>query len=102
MKAFLVFLVLALALAVSNPGLEQFVDWAANEMMSEHSSSEFVHAAGVALARPILKNITKQSNYGVLSVFTVDGVGEDKRYLGIARQFIALDGMELDIEGLEN
>ena len=101
MKIAAVVLVVALLLAVTNPGVEQFVDWAVQELRAEHEAVDLLEALGAAVARPILRNTTERSSYGILSVFTVKGVGQEKNYIGIAGQFFALDGRELDVDALE-
>ncbi len=101
MRVAAVVLVIALVLAVTNPGVDQFVDWAVQELRAEHEAVDLLEALGEAVARPVLRNTTERSSYGVLSVFTVHGVGQEKNYIGIAGQFFPLDGRELDIDGLE-
>lgn len=102
MKAAIGVLILVLILAVTNPGIDQFVDWAVEELRSERDSVEILEVLEAAVARPIFRNTTERSSYGVASMFTVKGVGQEKRYLGIAGQFFALDGREIDIEALED
>ncbi len=98
---FSVVLAILLILAFTNPGLDAFVDWAVDELVAEHAQTELGEALGAAVAGPLLHNITSRSNYGVLSVFTVQGINEEHRYIGVARQFFALDDKVIDVEGLE-
>ena len=101
MKAFLLLLIVALVLAFTNPGLDSFVDWAVDTVTAANEGVPILEVLSASVARPLLRNTTDRTSYGLLSIFTVKGISQEKRYLGIAGQFFALDGDELDLEALE-
>ena len=97
------FLVLLAVLAFTNPGMDEFKDFA--EAQSEQlllretgdtGLGRFLSRLGGSLAGSLVDRVTERANYGVASVYTIDldpevAEGDEWRFLGIAGQFLELE-----------
>lgn len=80
----IIVLLLLVLMALTNPGQEQFVDWAIEEWEAE-SETELERILGSTIGRPVLQAATNRDDYIFFSVFTVEQSDEDAVYLGLLR-----------------
>jgi hypothetical protein len=87
----IIVLLLALAMAITNPGKDDFITWAVEEF-KENSNSELEALLGGVLGRPVLTVATTREDYFIFSIFTVEQTDEAAIFLGVFKQFIKLKG----------
>lgn len=66
-------------MVITNPGKEDFVDWA---MTQEGSDTALERVLGDVIRGPILSLATSKEDYIIFSIFTVQEDGEKTVYLG--------------------
>ncbi len=106
MRTFLVILILAaVALALTNPGMDRFKDFAEDrsedillQETGDNALGRFLANLGGSLAGSYVDRITERRNYLLFSTYTVDldreRQGDEWRFLGIAGQFLELQRPE--------
>lgn len=105
MRAFLVFLVLALVIVglyLTNPTREDFAEYYARQagpevtrqLGVEGTLGNMLQGATQGLVRSTLAEQTLRENYFLASQYIIPLPGEDLRVLGIAGQFIQLSGRQ--------
>jgi NhaP-type Na+/H+ or K+/H+ antiporter len=107
MRVALVFVaVLALALALTNPGFdryERFVDDVVTQILIAEAGGlpggDLISALGGPLASHLARRHTRRDNYIVFSVYRLDMAavglrGQEWRFLGIGTQFVELERPE--------
>ncbi|HLV10588.1 MAG TPA: hypothetical protein VKY40_10285 [Halanaerobiales bacterium] len=87
----IILLVLILALVLTNPEKEDFVDWAVEEIQ-EGSNSELEALLGGVLGRPVLTVATTRDDYYVISLYRVQKSDQEAVYLGIFKNFLKIKG----------
>ncbi|MFE4711890.1 MULTISPECIES: hypothetical protein [unclassified Paenibacillus] len=81
-RFFLFLIVLLVALLATNPGKEDFVDYAIKNI-SEESGGKL--GAGIAnmIGKPVLNSVTERENYILFSIFKLPVLDGSNNYLGI-------------------
>ncbi|MGM0420315.1 MAG: DUF4359 domain-containing protein [Bacillota bacterium] len=84
---------LAILMAITNPGMDDYANWAADDLVEEDSGLEsFV--AGI-IGEPIIKRMTTRNNYVVFSIYITrasdSGDVWEARTLGILGNFFVLE-----------
>jgi hypothetical protein len=99
MKKLLVFvLIVGGVLAYTNPGMEEFSDYArdiSQEMIQDEVGDNAIGRAvaqfGSSLAGDFANELTERKNYVVYSTYTIGSDNPDWKFLGIAGRFIQLN-----------
>lgn len=89
MKKLVIVLLVCLLLAVTNPTMDNFLNWAA-EQVEEDANSDLEAFLGGMLAKPALQLSTERKDYIIFSIYIVEKPKEDSVILGIAKQFIRI------------
>lgn len=78
-------------LYLTNPGIDEFMEWTVEEIKEERSSVEGLLADIVA--KPLLKNLIKERDYYFFSIYKIEvpESDDDPLVLGIAGNFIKLN-----------
>ncbi len=95
----------AVALALSNPQMDQFQDFArerSEELVLRETGDtnvgRFLANVGGGLAGAFVDDITERNNYVLFSTYTIgsndDGDNDSWRFLGVGGQFIELERPE--------
>ena len=102
MRSLLLLVLVAVLLAVFNPGMEDFQEFIRDRseevisgQMGDGGLSSILSGIGGSLAAQNVRRITRYENYYVFSTYTLDldgpgREGNEWKFLGIATQFIEL------------
>jgi len=88
-KSWIVLVIILIVLIITNPGKENFYDWAGNRALQE-SASTLEGVMERIVKTPILRTATVRRDYVIFSVFIIEFEEEKDVYLGILRQFIKI------------
>lgn len=100
---FIILTVIVIALAISNPGEEQFrnfvsdrAELAIQEETGDSMLGRALSGAGASVAGEFAERVTDRENYYVFSTYTIDlgdasSDPEEWKFLGIAGQFVELE-----------
>ncbi|MFC3748670.1 hypothetical protein [Paenibacillus sp. GCM10012306] len=81
-RFFLFLIVLLVALLATNPGKEDFVDYAIKNVNVE-SGGKLAEGIANMIGKPVLNTLTERENYFLFSIFKLPGLDASNRYLGI-------------------
>lgn len=84
-----IILTVFLAAAVTNPSLEEFINWGVAEIRSQ-AESDLERIFGGAVAAPMLELQTEVNDYVFFSIFTLEKPDSEVKYLGIFNSFFTL------------
>ncbi len=85
----IIILLLVLGMVLTNPGKDDFINWAVEEF-KENSDSGLEALLGGVIGKPVLTMATGQEDYYLFSVFTVEQTDGEAVFLGIFKQFIKI------------
>lgn len=93
--AFILFIIVIVLLAMTNPGTDDFKSFLESKIESENSSGtgieEVLRDIFSGPASDIIAQNTTRENYYIWSVYTIQLNGKANRYLGIATKFFPLE-----------
>ncbi len=92
MKKLLLLIVVLLAVAYfTNPTLEDYSDFIAEDFNEESDDSIFGEEVGNLVGNLIAENATDREDYYIFSIYESDLMVEDVRYIGIFGMFFELE-----------
>jgi len=90
MKKLLLFIVIfGIALAVTNPSIEDYKAWSKNEI-AKQASNGVTRVLGSLLGGALVENSTIKEDYIIFSIYETDILDEHIRTLGILKKFVPM------------
>lgn len=91
----IVILLVALAMILTNPDKESFVNWAAKEI-EQNSTSALEEFLGGIIAKPVLYMATTRQDYRFFSIYSIEKQGKESQFMGIFNTFFKLRNIEIN------
>jgi hypothetical protein len=89
-RFFLIIIVLLVALFVTNPNKDEFVEYALKNV-NEDGGSKLTEGIANAIGKPLLNSVTEREDYFFFSIYKLPDLEQSNKYLGIFKKvFIKL------------